>query len=223
MAQRKYITSHAERKRKANEFIKNSPNKISIFDREALIETYLLEDICYKYGCKAKETQELIDNKKLHSRQGLAALEANYRKFSSIAHLFSVSADICKALIQNEKYSDVWRNINESALKREADSGKNLRKLSQMAIRLLDALYEDANEALLINKEGEEAFDEVLNHDENTRLVNGIQDDNPIIAEILDKNHIQSIIGDSRNVFNNFDDTTKKNSLSNSRKKKNIA
>ena len=57
-AQTKFITSHRVRVARANELINQLPERISIIDREAYVEFFLLEDIVRLYEYRLNQERK---------------------------------------------------------------------------------------------------------------------------------------------------------------------
>lgn len=172
----KFITSHGYRVKRANEYRKNSPEKISIFDREALVEFYLLEDIVRLYEYRL----DLEKKKKIEKRAGELATKKNIEKFVAVVDIFKSAVEVAWAHITAGNYKAVWSAIPEHALMVAANSLKYLPELKNLAIKLLRSLSNDAlyatQQAVLLD----EALDEIEDHEANVRSVKGLPSTNEI-------------------------------------------
>lgn len=175
-SQIKFISSHRSRVRRAEEYRKNSPEKISRFDREALVEFYLLEDIVRLYEYRL----DLEQKKKIETRAGEMAKKSNIEKFSAIVKIFKSAIEIAWAEITSGNYKAVWSAIPEHALMAAANSLKYLPQLRDLAIKLLRTLSNDALEATEQSELFNESLDEIDDHEANYRTVKGL----PSAAEI---------------------------------------
>ena len=168
--QAKFITSHRSRVKRAEEYRKNSPEKISIFDREALVEFYLLEDIVRLYEYRLSEEQK----KKVETRAGEMSKKRNMEKFSAIINIFKSAIEIAWGEIASGNYKAVWSAIPEHALMVAASKLKYLPELRELAVRLLKTLSNEALEATQQNVLFEESLDEIEDHESNFRRVKGL-------------------------------------------------
>lgn len=168
--QAKFITSHRSRVKRAEAYRKNSPEKISIFDREALVEFYLLEDIVRLYEYRLNEEKK----KKVETRAGEMSKKRNMEKFSAIINIFKSAIEIAWGEITSGNYKAVWSAIPEHALMVAANSLKYLPELRDLAVRLLRALSNDALEATQQNALFDESLDEIEDHEANVRRVKGL-------------------------------------------------
>lgn len=171
MAQEKFITSHKFRVRRAKEELENSPEiRVSIWDREAYVETYLLEDIIrlYEYRLQKELTRTVA------SKYGESFRRHNIESFQAILSVVKQAYDICEANLSMSNYRLVWSSINEGALMRAAGSTKNLPALKALVVKLVKTLYEDTL-IYLKNSQGLDEEEEILNeHDRNARLLEGL-------------------------------------------------
>lgn len=170
MQQQKFITSHRYRVKRAEEARKNSPEKISVFDREAYVEFYLLEDIVRLYEYRLDQEQK----KQVETRAGEMAKKRNIEKFSAIINIFKSAIEIAWGEITSGNYKAVWSAIPEHALMVAANSLKYLPELRDLAVRLLRALSNDALEAMEQSMLLDESLDEIEDHEANVRKVKGL-------------------------------------------------
>lgn len=165
-----YITSHSARVRKAKEAIKHSPEKISIFDREAYVEFYLLEDIVRLYQYRLEKEKA----KKYTTRAGAMTQKRNIEKFSAIIKIFQSAIEVAWGEIDSGNYKVVWKAIHEGALMAAAGNVKNLPELRALAVDLLKELSEEALSATAEDTALEEGLDELEAHEANVRSVRGL-------------------------------------------------
>ncbi len=170
MAQQKFITSHKTRVKRANEYIKNSPERITIIDREAFVEFYLLEDIERLYKYRLSKEQAKVPE----THAGELAKQRNMQKFSNILEIFQSVIEIAWALIDDAHYKEVWRAINEHALMIAAGSSKNLDALEEMGRDLLRKVFDDAVQVGIIKQKMDEDIEDLEAHDANARTVSGL-------------------------------------------------
>lgn len=165
-----YITSHSTRVRKAKEAIKHSPEKISIFDREAYVEFYLLEDIVRLYQYRLEKEKA----KNYTTRAGAMTQKRNLEKFSAIIKIFQSAIEVAWGEIDSGNYKVVWKAIHEGALMAAAGNVKNLPELRALAVDLLKELSEEALAATSEDTALEEGLDELEAHEANVRSVRGL-------------------------------------------------
>ena len=180
MQQQKFITSHEYRKKRAKVAIEGSPEKISIIDREAYIEFYLLEDIVRLYEYRLEQEK----NKIVVTLAGERAKKANIEKFTAIINLFKSAIEIAWGEITSGNYSAVWKAIPEHALMVAANNVKNLPTLRKIAVDLLKELSDEAMTATAENVGLEEELSELDSHEENVRRVKGLPSSEEIAALI---------------------------------------
>lgn len=182
-SQTKFITSHKSRVQRAEEARRNSPEKISIFDREAFVEFYLLEDVERLYLYRLEEEQKKV----VKTRAGQMAKERNIQKFSAIIKVFRSAIEIAWGEITSGNYKSVWKNIPEHSLMVAANSLRYLPELRAIGVDLLKNLSE---EALIAAKETvalDESLDEIEDHEANVRTVKGLpspEEINAVIREV---------------------------------------
>ncbi len=156
--------------KRAEAYRKESPERISIFDREALVEFYLLEDVVRLYEFRLRnEHQKVVD-----TRAGQKATNLNLEKFTAIINIFKAAIEVAWAEITSGNYSSVWKAIPEHALMKAAGSIKYLPELREIAVNLLKSLSSDALNASLQNKMLDSALDELEDHEANVRRVRDI-------------------------------------------------
>ncbi len=184
--QTKFITSHRSRVKRANEARARSPEKISIFDREAYVEFYLLEDIVRLYKYRLEREQKKV----VETRPGRIAKERNIRKFMAIINVFTAAAEIAWGEIDSGNYSLVWKSIPESALMLAANSVKHLPRLCSIGTALLKVLSDESLSAEQSVVEFDEAMDRLEDHEANVRTVKGLPSPAEVEAIIREANSV---------------------------------
>ena len=181
----KYPRSHRARVRQANDTLKNNTKykgqRISIIDREAFVEFYLLEDIVKLYDIRLKEEEKYVPD----GRMDQMAKERNIAKFSAIIDVFKAAVGAARAAIDSGDYKRVWKAIHEGALMAAANSVRNLPELKKMAIELLRELSEDMIFAQDVSHEIDEELDDVEAHEKNVRAVKDIPPTMDEIEEVI--------------------------------------
>ena len=175
-SQQKFITSHAFRVKRAEKIRKESPEKISIFDREAYVEFFLLEDIVRLY----EHRLEVENKKKVDTRAGQMAKERNVRTFTAIIGVFKSAIEIAWSEITSGNYKSVWKNIPERPLMMAANSLKYLDNLKKLSVEMLKGLSDEALEAARQAASLDESLDDIESHEDNVRRITGL----PSAAEI---------------------------------------
>lgn len=193
MAQQKFITSHGFRVKRANDYRKKSPEKISIIDREALVEFYLLEDIerLYLYRLDRNIKKSATDTK-----YGKISGRAAQNILRSTLYLVKSAIEVSKNKIDIGRYSDVWKAIPEGALMRAASNMNYLDKMKEMLGDLLGELSPEALDAVQKVIDSEEELNDLEAHEANVRALRGWTEDefnqivNPSETDVIDENGI---------------------------------
>ena len=172
----KFIRSHRDRVKQANDYVKSSHLTISIFDREALVEFFLLEDIVKKYEFLLNKECK----KELETQGGIKAKQSNIEKFNAIINVFKNLVEIAWSQIDSENYKVVWKSIHEHQLMSAASSLKYINELRDLSITMLKELSNEALMAAEANQGLNESLDALANHENNVRIVKGL----PSSAEI---------------------------------------
>lgn len=168
--QQKFITSHKVRVMRAKEEIERFPFHVSIIDREAFVEGYLLEDIVRLYEYRVRETEKLNPV----TPAGIKAKRLNLEKFNAIIRIFNSCNEVAKAQIWSGNFSVVWKSIPEHPLMVAAGNVKNISKLREMAVSLLRALVDETIYIGSENKELDEEIADLDEHEANARKVYNI-------------------------------------------------
>lgn len=142
------IRSHAERVKKANEYVKKfraEGKSINIFDREAIVEYLLLEDLCNYAKDNVVEMRAIVEGKgkKLSSKGGRLAASTKAREYAALAKGLQTLTEVVYLKIQNGEYSSVWKMIPEHILMKMARSQKYL---MQFIAIVTDMLKESKND-----------------------------------------------------------------------------
>lgn len=139
MKEKKFVTSHRIRVKKAKMALADSPEKISCFDRQAFVKFYLLEDIValYQYRLRNEEA------KMLTTRAGEMTRERNIEKFKAIITVFESAIEVAWGAITSGKYKVVRRAVKEYALQTAVGDIKYLPKLRSLAVEMLKELSDE--------------------------------------------------------------------------------
>ena len=184
MAQ-KIIRSHWARVKQANYTLENNPSyrtqRISIIDREAFVEFFLLEDIVALYKMRLREEQAYVP----YGRADEKGKKQNIEKFSAIIAVFNAAIGAARSAINSGDYKKVWKAIHEGALMAAANSVKNLPELKNMAIELLRELSDDMVVAVDVSHELDEDLDDLDAHEENVRRVKDLPPTMDEIEEVI--------------------------------------
>ncbi len=185
MAQQKFIRSHRARVKQANETLRNNPRyrgeRISIVDREAFVEFYLLEDIVKLYNIRLREEQAYVPQ----GRADEKGKRQNIEKFSAIIAVFNAAIGAARSAINSADYKKVWKAIHEGALMAAANSVRSLPELKSLAIELLRELSEDMVVAVDVSHELDEDLDDLDAHEENVRRVKDLPPTMDEIEEVI--------------------------------------
>lgn len=166
----KLITSHRSRVKRAKMHVENSPEHISIFDREALVEFYLLEDVVRLCEWRMKKENEKI----VTTRGGEMSHKLHLEQLTAIINIFKTIIEIAESEIIAGNYKAVWSSIPESALMKAAGKVQYLPQLRALATKMLRSL---SSEAITATAEGEalnDDIDAIEAHDKNVRKVKGL-------------------------------------------------
>ena len=164
--QETFITSHRYRVKRAKDKLREWPEKVSFFDREAFVEFFLLEDVVRLYQYRLGREKAKIVN----TRAGEMAKRSNVEKFTAIINIFESATEIAWGEITAGNYKTVWSAIPERALMVAANRLKYIAQLRELAVKLLRTLSESAmsatEQAVLLD----EALDDIEDHEANVRL-----------------------------------------------------
>ena len=181
----KIIRSHRQRVKAAKDLIPSNPiyrgERISIVDREAFVELFLLEDIRRLYQMRLKREKDRVAVGLVDQR----GRDKNIEKFSRIIDVFNAAIGSALAAINSGDYKRVWKAIPEGALMAAANSVRNLPVLRKIAVEMLRDLYNDAYEASSISYGLEEDIQELDEHDANIRSFNDISLTPESIEEVI--------------------------------------
>lgn len=128
------ITSHAFRVRRAKEYIKNMGESIDIFDREALVEFYLLEDVHAIIGYYLGIQRQ--------SEMPTAETAADTEKYEALEELYNCAMQLAQQQISSGNYGVVSGAIPEYALMSVAKC-LDLCELRKLGEKVLKNIYED--------------------------------------------------------------------------------
>ena len=204
--QTKFITSHRDRVARANEFVRKSPEKMSLIDREAVVEFYLLEDIERLLEYRLQTEQQTV----YQTRAGQLAQSRKIAKYTAAINVFRSMIEVSISQIHDGQYKDVWSNIPEHALMFAAGNTKNLKKLCEMAPKSLRDIFDDANEAIEMHEGLQEALDELEDHDKNVRTVKGMPTNDDLTGTL---NEMKEVVEPITKTSINIGANNKKSSL----------
>lgn len=181
----KTIRSHKERVRHAKEFLQRNSRykneRISIIDREAFVEYFLLEDIVELYSIRLKGEQAYVPVGE-HDEKGR---ELNIKKFTAIINIFNAAIGAARSAISSGEYKKVWKAIHEGALMSASKSVKNLPELRSLASEMLRELSNDTIEAEIEDEKSKGDLEELNRHEENVRRVKNIPFTKDEIEEVI--------------------------------------
>lgn len=194
----KIIRSHRARVKQANYTLKNNPiyrtQRISLVDREAFVEFYLLEDIVALYKMRLRAEQAYVPE----GRADEKGRKQNIEKFSAIIAVFNAAIGAARSAINSGDYTRVRKAIPEGALMSTANSVRNLPELKMLAIELLRALSADMTYAMETSRDLDEGLDELDAHEENVRRVKDLPPTMDEIEEVI--RTVEAAIPDKKNI-----------------------
>lgn len=201
--QNKFITSHRFRVKRANMEIPQLPEPISIIDREAFVESYLLDDIFRLYQWRLERERKISKNIDPNDRVGKMVTDRNIAMFTAISKIFAASLQTAEGLKRAGYYKSVWKAIHEGQLMRFAQSIKYLPYLREMAVEMLRQLSKDMLDAGMEVKGLEEALDSIEDHEANFRSYHGMTyaeqiEDIIKVAEVAIPDEIASVTSKSK-------------------------
>ena len=135
----KILTSRREREKR----VTNSLGTISIIDREAIVEYYLLEDIHRLYKYRLEKEERMPPRTEAEQIEK----ESNIKKFNEIIKLFDSVLETAWSLINSGAYAPIYRAIPEHALYIAAGNIKYLPQLKELAIGIVKDLSAEELEA----------------------------------------------------------------------------
>lgn len=181
----KIIRSHRARVKKANLILSSHPRfsqeHITLIDREAFVEFFLLEDIVRLYEIRLNEEKAYIP----HGRADEKGKQINMRMFTAIIDIFEAAIGVARTAINSGNYKKVWKAIPERPLMIAANTTKRLPELRKLAVELLYDLSDDMMEALSVSQELEKSLDALEDHEENVSTVKGIPMTMEKIEEVI--------------------------------------
>lgn len=195
MSQQKFITSHRFRVKRAEEIRKKSREKISIFDREAFVEWFLLEDIERLYTYRRDKAK--LEATRTETRQGTFYRKKQCEKMGYLLYMLKQCIEIMQGKLDEGAYADVWRAIHEHQLMVAAGNIKHLDTLISLTETMLKEVDADALKLAKKKLAGDEFMDELEAHDANVRSYYGLPSDAEI-SQILDVVEVDAPAEDSR-------------------------
>lgn len=190
-SQTNYIRSHRSRVKAAQAIIPSLPEKISIFDREAFVEFFLLEDIEKLYTYRYKKVQ----NKKKETREGAFYQKKQLEKIHYLLYMLKKCIEVMEGKIDDGAYSDVWKAIHEHQLMVAAGNLKYLDNLVSLIETMLGDIDKEALELAKKKRDADEFMDELEDHDANARRVYGLPSESEI-EEVIEE--VEVAIPDSK-------------------------
>lgn len=176
-----FITSHSFRRKRANDVVARSPERISVFgDREALVEYYLIEDIIHLYEYRLKQ----VLNDPASTKGGKIGASKSAQKYTALLNIFKTIGDLSRILLHEGNYTAVRTAIHERALMRAAGKMKYIAKMKNMAIDIARSLSQECLDVWAANTEMEEEFDIVEMTEEDLRTVRGLPSQDEVAALI---------------------------------------
>ncbi len=170
MKQQKFITSHRYRVQRAKEFISRLGERVSIFDREAFVEFFLLEDIDRLYHFRYQK----VKSRKPTTREGIFYQKKQLEKMHYLIYMLTGCIEVFNMKIDVGSYSDVWKAIHEHQLMVAAGNMKYLDDLVKMTETMLKEVDEEALEIAHKMLENGEFMNDLEAHDDNVRTLRGI-------------------------------------------------
>lgn len=153
MARTPIIHSHRARIAEAKDWIRRDGLRCSIFDREALVEFLLLEQV------KAELEHRMIrfksDYETAESLLGKNALEGKMVTTENTIKILTSVIEVLRAFIYDEQYSLVWKVIPEHVLMKAATNTKKIKELLFVVTAIGDDTYDKALEVEGVRKFGE--------------------------------------------------------------------
>lgn len=176
----KTIRSHRERVRHANYIIKEDAffrrMRISIFDREAFVEFFLLEDLLRHY----KIIYDDISSKRKETREGKFHQEKQLEKIRYAIYMLKKCIEIMQDKLSSGAFSEVWKAIREHQLMVAAGKLKYLDNLVKLIEEMLKEVDAEALEAARKKLAANEFMDDLENHDKNVRSYYGLESESTI-------------------------------------------
>lgn len=181
----KTIRSHRDRVKQANYIIGHDEYfkklRISIFDREAFVEFFLVEDI-EKLYC---DIYRSVKAQKRETREGIFYQKKQLEKIHYLIYMLKKCSEIMIGKIYDGAYSDVWKAIHERQLMTAAGKPKYLDSLIALTETMLQEVDDNALGLAKKMLAGNEFMDDLETHDANVRSHFGIESSDEIDA-ILD-------------------------------------
>lgn len=170
MQQQKFITSHQYRVKRAKDLIDRLGEKVSIFDREAFVEFFLLEDIDRLYRSRYQK----VKDRNPTTREGIFYQKQQLEKMHYLIYMLTGCIEVMNMKIDSGSYYDVWKAIHEHQLMVAAGNVKYLDDLVKMTETMLKDVNEEALEAARRMLEKGEFMNDLEAHDANVRTLRGI-------------------------------------------------
>ena len=180
MARQNTLRSHKARSQAANRIREGLPFPPSFFDKEAITEFLLLEDLVALY----KRLMALEEGRDVKTRYGELGKERQIAAYASLIKVFTASQELCESAIYSGNYKAVWGAIPEGALMRAANKVKLLPQMRAMATKMLEGLSKDMLTATAEAMAMDDDADMIEINENNTRRIKGLPSEAEIQAII---------------------------------------
>ena len=182
------IRNHKERVSvaKKSDELRTDGLKLSRFDLEAYVETFLMEDIRDYHKDRMNALANGNDRTITQERLKNIAIA----RHANVTKIFGLISDVCWYLIHFGRYSDVWSIIPEHQLYRlaTAASNKKLDEMMQIAAKILKRIYNEATELDVSMKRHDEFVADLELEDKNARQYYDLPSRDDISAMVAEVN-----------------------------------
>lgn len=181
------IRSHRTRVQAAKDFLatssRYSAERISLLDREAFVEFFLLEDIYALYDMRLANAQSRNKN----TVAGKYSKQSNIRKFKAFLEVLGSAMEVAEGMLESGEYAKVRRAIPEALLMIFANSVKFLPTLTKIATEMYEDLSGESLEAEDQRNDMAESVEETHAHEENVRRAKALPDLDPNLAATIEE------------------------------------
>lgn len=169
------IRSHGARVKAAKVLIANDPTyskrNISIFDREAFVETFLLEDLFNFY----QNSLDAIQNSAFTTRRAEELKRIQAANIKAILKLLASAFDVARLIIlEGSDLSLVWKSIPEHVLMHKATKQKQLDALREIVKGIQGDLFEKARLVGVVVRRHDEDDLDLKSEDNYRRMMQGL-------------------------------------------------
>ena len=174
MNKRFRVRGHYQRSQEAKRILKEWEQPVNFIDRAAFVEFLLLEDVATlcNHRLEALKNSSVSGNL---THAGELASGMAIKRFTAISKLLESAKDVAYYLILSGDYKTVWKAIPERALISASRKPKDLAKLGEISIDLLEKLQDAKTNALIISGNLDEQLEDIERHDANTELYYAMQ------------------------------------------------